>query len=342
MSTIHHLRGFTSPHSFTSSLADAKDRQRIPALWAMLNLPGNCHKNPCHSPFYERTSKPSFSVFNEGRNYKDHRTGEEGSAVDFLLLATGLSRAAACVKFIELAGGGRCDARVFTPRPAPAPQAPRLAPTLPAMDSGTDDELRQLAALRHLDYSALHIARGAELLRFATLKGHRAWIVTDDARLNAQARRLDGGTWEHANGAKAYTLPGCWAGWALGSKQGANYPAFMLCEGGPDFLAAVHFITKENQLADVFPLAMLGASQRIHEDALHALAGKKVRILPHVDAAGKSGAERWTAQLHAIGAKVDIFDFTGLRKADGSPVKDLNDAAQIHPDDAAQLEGILP
>ena len=323
-------------------LEDAKSQLTIPMLWAMLNLPSDCRKNPCHSPFYERASKPSFSVFNDGRNFKDQRTGEKGSAVDFLILATALSRSAACVKFVELAGGGRCNARVSTPRPAAAPQAPRPAPTLPAMDSGTDDELRQLAALRHLDYGALHIARGAGLLRFAKLHGHRAWILTDDAALNAQARRLDGGTWEHANGAKAYTLPGCWAGWALGAEQGANYPAFVMCEGGPDFLAAVHLITKENRLADVFPLAMLGASQRIHEDGLPFLAGKKVRIFPHVDAAGKSGAERWTAQLHAIGAKVDIFDFTGLRKADGSPVKDLNDAAQIHPDDAAQLEGILP
>lgn len=324
------------------SITDAKDRLRIPALWAMLNLPGECRSNPCHSPFYERTSKPAFSVFNEGRNFKDHRTGEEGTAVDLLILASGLSKSAACVKFIELAGGGRCDARVSTPRPAPAPQAPRPAPTLPAMDDGTEDEIRQLAALRHLDYHALRYAIGAGLLLFATLKGHRAWIVTDDARLNAQARRLDGGTWEHANGAKAYTLPACWAGWTLGAKQGANYPAFMLCEGGPDFLAAVHFITKENRLADVFPLAMLGASQRIHEDALPFLAGKKVRIYPHVDSAGKLGAERWTAQVQAIGATVETFDFTGLRKADRTLVKDLNDCTQIHPDDAAQLEGMLP
>ena len=324
------------------NLDEAKDRLRIPGLWAMLHLPSDCRKNPCHSPFYEPTSKPSFSVFNDGRNFKDQRTGEKGSAVDFLILATALSRSAACVKFVELAGGGRCNARVSTPRPAAAPQAPRPAPTLPAMDSGTDDELRQLAALRHLDYGALHIARGAGLLRFATLKGHRAWILTDDAALNAQARRLDGKPWEHLDGAKAYTLPGCWAGWPVGAKQGANSPAFTLCEGGPDGLAVLHFITTEKRLADVFPLAMLGASQSIHEDALQFLAGKKVRIYPHIDAAGKKGAERWVAQLHAVGARVDIFDFTGLRKADGSPVKDLNDCTQIHPDDAAQLEGLLP
>ena len=324
------------------SLDEAKVRLRIPDLWEMLSLPGDCRNNPCHSPFYERTSRPAFSIFDDGRAFKDHRTDAKGSAVDFLILATALPRSAACVKFIELAGGRRCDARVSTPRTAPAPQAPRPAPTLPPMDSGTDDELRQLAALRHLDHGALRIALGAGILRFAILKGHRAWILTDAAALNAQARRLDGKPWEHLGGAKAYTLPGCWAGWPLGVKHGVNFPAFMLCEGGPDLLAALHFITKENRVADVFPLAMLGANQHIHKDALPFLAGKKVRIFPHVDSAGKNGAERWVAQLQAIGAKVDMFDFDGLRKVDGSPVKDLNDCTQIHPDDAAQLEGMLP
>ncbi len=326
------------------NLDEAKDRLRIPDLWAMLNLPGDCRSNPCHSPFYERKSRPSFSIFDDGRAFKDQRTGEKGSAVDFLMLATALSRSAACVKFIELAGGGRCDIRVSAPRPARAPQAPRPAPTLPSMEDGTDDELRRLAELRHLDVRSLIVARGAGLLRFAILKGHRAWIVTDGERLNAQARRLDGKPWEHLEGAKAYTLPGCWAGWPLGAKHGATYPAFMLCEGGPDGLAALHFIVKTGieRLGDVFPLSMLGSNQRIHEDALPFLARKKVRIFPHVDSAGQHGAEKWTAQLHAIGAKVDMFDFDGLRKADGSPVKDLNDCTQIHPDDAGQLEGMLP
>ncbi len=330
------------------NLDEAKDRLRIPELWAMLNLPGNCRKNPCHSPFYERTSKPSFSVYDDGRAFNDLRTGERISAVDFLILATRLSKSAACVKFIELAGGGRCDASFTPQRTAPAPQA-RQKPTLPAMDGGADEDLRQLAALRHLDYGALRVAQSLKLLTFANIKGHRAWIVTDGEGLNAQARRLDGGKWEHLDGAKAYTLPGCWAAWPLGVAVAPNYPAFMLCEGGPDFLAAFHFIVKAGpateycaRLADVCPLAMLGASQRIPDDALRFLAGKKVRICPHLDSAGQSGAERWTAQLQAIGAMVDTFDFTGLRKADGSLVNDLNDCTQIHAEDATELEGLLP
>lgn len=321
-------------------IEEAKQRLTIPALWVRLDLPGDCRKNPCQSPFYERVSKASFSVFDDGRAFHDLRTGEGGSAIDFLILATGLSREAACRKFTEMAGGARSPLPVKQSPPA-APQA-RQKPVFPAFERGTDAELHALAALRHVNYAAPFIAGGAGLLYFATLHGHRAFVLTGDERLNAQARRLDGEPWEHIGGAKAWTLPGSWAAWPLGLGSGRNYPAFMLCEGGPDFLAALHFIHEADAECLCFPLAMLGASQRIHPDALPILAGKRVRIYPHTDKAGREGAERWAAQLATVGATVDCADFTGLCKADGSPVGDLNDCTSIHPDDAKELEGLLP
>lgn len=322
------------------TLDEAKERLRIPELWAHLNLPGDCRKNPCHSPFYEQVSKPAFSVFDDGRAFNDLRTGDGGSAIDFLILATGLSRDAACRKFLELAGGGRCEAKPLPKRPAPAPQA-RQKPTFPDFERGTDAELHELAELRHVSFPALYLARHAGLLRFAEWHGARAWIVTDDEGLNAQARRLDGEPWAHI-GAKAQTLPGSWASWPLGAKTCPPYPAFLLCEGGPDLLAALHFIVARHAEGKCFPLAMLGASQRIHEDALPILAGKRVRIFPHADTAGQEAALRWTTQLEAVGAEVDAFSFAGLRMADGSPVSDLNDCTRIHPEDAHELEGLLP
>ena len=107
-------------------------------------------------------------------------------------------------------------------------------------------------------------------------------------------------------------------------------------------LAALHFIIGHRRAADVFPVAMLGAGQRIHEDALALFAGKRVRIFPHDDHAGREGAERWAAQLSTVGVEVDCFAFAGLRKADGSPVNDLNDCTEIHPKDAGEMEGLLP
>lgn len=176
------------------TLDDAKERLRIPELWAILQLPGDCRKNPCHSPFYEQVSKAAFSVFDDGRAFNDLRTGDGGSAIDFLILATGLSRDAACRKFLELAGGGSHEARPVPKRTAPAPQTAqaRQKPAFPDFERGTDDDLHGLAELRHVSFFALHMARHVGLLRFAEWHGQRAWIITDDERLNAQARRPAG------------------------------------------------------------------------------------------------------------------------------------------------------
>ncbi len=319
----------------------AKARLTIPDLWQRLDLPGQ-PKASCKSPFREE-KHASFSVSADGQLWNDFGTNEGGDAVDFLRLATGLSPEAAFKKFIELAGGGTHEAKPLPKRPAPAPQPaqPRQKPSFPDFERGTDAELHRLADLRHVSFFALYMARHVGLLRFATWHGERAWLVTDDERLNAQARRLDGEPWAHIS-AKAQTLPGSWASWPLGAKTCPAYPAFLLCEGGPDLLAALHFIHAARAEGKCFPLAMLGASQRIHEEALPLLAGKRVRIFPHVDTAGQAAAERWTRQLEAVGAEVDAFSFAGLRMADGSPVGDLNDCATIEPAQAFELEGLLP
>lgn len=219
----------------------------------------------------------------------------------------------------------------------------RQKPSLPMMRRGTAAELETLARLRNVDVAACILADSAALLRFATWKRKPAWIVTDDERLNGQARRLDGRTWEHLpDNPKAQTLPGSWGKWPIGAKTGAKYPAFILCEGGPDLVAGLHCIHVAGREADCFPIAMLGASMPIHPDALEIFTGRRVRIMPHLDAPGRAAAERWAAQLATVGADVDCADFTGLRKADGSPIEDLNDCTSVHPDDAKELEDLLP
>ena len=120
------------------------------------------------------------------------------------------------------------------------------------------------------------------------------------------------------------------------------YAKIGLVEGGADLIAALHFIFEHGREGDVFPVAMLGAKQRIHADALPYFSGKRVRIFAHADEAGRDGAEGWARQLEAVGCEVDCFSFEGLRKADGSPVKDLNDCTQICLENAKELEGLLP
>jgi len=90
------------------------------------------------------------------------------------------------------------------------------------------------------------------------------------------------------------------------------------------------------------PVAMLGASQRIHPDALPMFAGKRVRIFGHDDEAGRGAVERWARQLENVGAYVDAFNFSGLVKADESPAKDVNDCLALNADGFRQTEGMLP
>ena len=319
------------------SIAEAKDRLLIPELWRILDLPGTPSKS-CRCPWRE-DHKPSFSVSDDGLLWNDFTTGQGGDAIDFLREATGLSKDAAFKKFMEMAGGMPSTPLPVVRRAATPPQAREL-PVLPAMRSGTPEEHKVLAALRHVHLEAVRVADGADLLRFGESKGCPAWFVVDPGGRNAQARRLDGRPWEGID-AKAQTLPGCWASWPIGAGHG-DYDTICLVEGGPDLLAALHFIVLGGRAAEVAPVAMLGAGQKIHPEALPWFAGRRVRIYAHADDAGRAAAQRWRDQLIPVGATVDAVDCGGYRMQDGRTSGDLNDLTQIHPDDAGELTDLLP
>jgi hypothetical protein len=329
-------------HSGQSTLADAKARLNIHALWNHFNFTGKPAAS-CRCPWRE-DHKPSFSVFDGGTRWKDFATDEAGDAVDFFQRASGLPQKDACRKFIELASGH------FTPAPhtaQPRPADAKPKPVFPDFKNGTADEIQHLAGLRKIGREGIEWASERGLLWFSKLKDCPAWIVTDSARVNAQARRMDGQQWEHI-GAKAWTLPGAWASWPIGITEARPFPAIALCEGGPDFLAA-HYLALSEQAThptkrDVqcSPVAMLGASQRIHTDALPMFTGKRVRIFGHDDDAGRAAVERWAAQLATVNADVDAFSFAGLVQADGKPVKDLNDSLLMDAASFARVERMLP
>lgn len=199
----------------------------------------------------------------------------------------------------------------------------------------------ELAELRTVSFEGVRLIAERGLLHFAAWKDSRAWVVSDGERVNAQARRMDGQPWPGI-GAKAQTLPGSCAAWPIGARESQPFPFVLLCEGGPDLLAAHHFIYAHKREANTAAVAILGASNSIPPDALPLFAGKRVRILAHADEAGRTAAARWAAQLESVGATVDAADFTGLLMADGAPVKDLNDCTRLRPEDQSQLEDLIP
>ena len=67
------------------SIEEIKARLDIPTVWRLLSLPGEPNKS-CTSPF-RQDRHPSFSVFDGGRRFRDHASGEAGMVIDFICLA---------------------------------------------------------------------------------------------------------------------------------------------------------------------------------------------------------------------------------------------------------------
>ncbi|MGE4182946.1 MAG: hypothetical protein AB7J34_24255 [Limisphaerales bacterium] len=157
-----------------------------------------------------------------------------------------------------------------------------------------------------------------------------SWILTDSARRNAQARRLDGQPWSVIGGKKARTLRGWEASWPIGlaDVREHNRPSVLLVEGGPDLLSAatVAWTYASGGLDDIGFACMAGAANRIPSDALTTFAGRRVIIPFHDDVEGLKAAARWESQLNSSGADAISFSLKGLTKQDGTPAKDLNDA----------------
>jgi len=73
-----------------SPLKSALETLTVPDVWHRLGLEGRPGKL-CRSPFREDRN-PSFSVYKNGRLWKDHATDEGGDAADFCAKARNLSK----------------------------------------------------------------------------------------------------------------------------------------------------------------------------------------------------------------------------------------------------------
>lgn len=90
------------------TIKEAKERVRIPDLWRILNITGRAPRpvEVIRSPFRD-DSRESFSVFADGKRFKDHGTGEGGDAISFYAMARGIENREAVKEFINLASNWR-------------------------------------------------------------------------------------------------------------------------------------------------------------------------------------------------------------------------------------------
>lgn len=345
-----------------SPLHEAKDRVRIPDVARLRRWEWQPGKS-CRCP-YRPDRDASGSVFADGKLFKDFATGETLDAPALLAKVEDLPASEACKLFIELAGNGTQSGGTLKRRPpgretARAASPPPAAPKLPVFAPLTAQGMELISQSRHVSLDSVVMASDAGLLHGCRWFGNPCWVVTDKARWVAQARRFDRGRFHlrdsNEEGPKAWTFKGGRAGWPVGLVETVerDVPSIALCEGGPDLLAACHFIIAQSRRGAVAPIAMLGAAARIVSDALPLFAGKRVRIFAHADppkpetgrCAGTEAAFRWQEQLTAAGATVDVFDLSGLRLSDGTPLNDLNDLTRCHPDDwraeAPELETLM-
>jgi hypothetical protein len=287
----------------------------------------------------------------KGWKWQCHSQCGGGDEIDFIQHLEKCSRSDALVRYSELSGVSRANAYDLTEHRKMVASATPCAKLIYPNDlhRGCPDELDAVAKLRKVDFWAVASMQQAGVLRFGTVCGFPCWIVTDSVQKIAEARRMDGQAFpafQNGSERKAHTLRGSSKSWPVGLTLSRNLHEalknILLVEGSGDFLAAYHFWVKGSVRGQNWqPVAILGASARIHPEAFSFFVGKRVKVIPHVDEAGGCGAKKWAEALKKIGCEVKGFNLVGLRTRGGSNVKDLNDCTDIHPQDAAELEGLL-
>lgn len=251
----------------------------------------------------------------------DFSTGETGNLITLWQHVDGSSLKDTCAAAQKFLG--------IDPEPEDRPEPTKAWTQLQReMGTGTEDDIETLMRLRRLpSANGLYLAREREHLFFgpvfdkpANTPGvyHHSWIVTDSARLGAQARRMDGQP--YGDGQKSKTIHGTTGKWPIGC-AGTTAKEFAWVEGGPDFLAAYTAISLIGA-HHIQPVSMLGSKQAIHPESISNFKDSTIWLFPHNDQnlSGLSGAIRWTTELKKLNATVIPFDFGPY-----PGVKDLND-----------------
>jgi len=292
--------------------AEAREAYTIPDAWQMLRLPGE-PKPSCRSPFRDERT-PSFTIFDDGKAWKDHATGDGGDVIEFILHAIGGDHRAVRDWLKERLGIDYYDhGDGKTPsRPAKVATASKPIQWPAELIEGTTATWKAFADRREITYAATWAMVQSGVLRFMKLKdGTKCFVATDPENRSAEIRRLDGMTFGTS---KAFPLPGVNKSWPVGCEQLRHAPAtasVLITEGATDLITAIDLYTRYRRdhggTLSWVPMAILGAGCKdLAPDAAALIRGRHCRLVPDADEAGDRMETHWTALLRENGSSVDV------------------------------------
>ncbi len=329
----------TAPRSHSQEVdvfALAKQTYTIPDLWRMLGLPGEPKVGMNCSPLREER-RPSFSIYDGGRKFKDHGgDGAQGDLIAFVQAATDWNHAEIRDYFIERLGIDRGSGGNNCPH-LQERSGPHNGDHLSARSSkpiawpselvkGSEEAWEAFARLRGYSYPAVWTMTEAGILRFSVISGDKCIVITDNERRAAEIRRVDGGLF--SSGSKAYPLKGVDKSWLVGAALLADGADVLITEGATDLLTALNLYVEHRKAGGKriwCPMALLGSKcKRLDPGLLEQIKGRHVRLVPDGDDDGDRMRDTWTAMLTNAGCPVDV-----IRTPRG---KDLSDVmAEIEP-----------
>jgi hypothetical protein len=331
----------------------------MPELWRDLGLPAPTSEDSNGAfetwvPWRENPStskRPSLRVFQKGGMwfFKDMGgagTNKAGTAVHLIAQVMRLDQKASVKELLRLAEkrGIIREGVVTKPKTTRTPaRAERIQkPAQPGnLELPREGDLEALSKSRYgLGVDGLKWAVEMGWLRFSTVKGCRAWWVTDKSGWTYQRRRVDNKPWLifernrcKTGTRKALSMYGNVQEWPVGVGDIGTKPVVALTEGEPDFLAACDFICRAGLRDLVAPVAFLGKNCHFEstlakqEGILNHFRGKCVLAFAQHDesGAGLAGARRWMDQLKRTARGTHIVPVQAVASALGVDARDLNE-----------------
>lgn len=314
-----HSKQMTRPRSLAGTAPPqdlfslARERYTVPDLWMAFGYEGN-PKASCRSPFREDHS-PSFSIFDDGKAWNDHATGEGGDVIEFLIRALDTDHRGVREWLRERIGNDHLDHYpTKATSNAAKPTESRKPISWPAeLLEGTGETWDAFAKLRGITEPAAWALVKSGILRFCKIDGVKCYVITDDKRRAAEIRRIDGKPFGES---KTYPLLGVDKSWLPGLEllnRALPETAVLITEGATDLISAVDLFARyrrnDGGKRSWQPVALLGAKcRRLHPEAVSLIHGRRVRLVPDGDAAGDEMAEHWIELLRKIGCTVDVVN----------------------------------